>query len=316
MYGCIESADGQFVSHDPKPPREYDNNTVLVQILATCHSLTTINGVLNGDPLDIEMFNAIDWELTEPGDEHTRFDKLAPTVVRPRSSASEKRDSVASLSPTSDLTKQPYLIGIIKQHHFSSEAQCMSVIVRVLGESNMKVFSKGAPERIHSFCNPETIPENYYVLLNRYTSKGYRVIAIAYKDLSPKVKWRDVERMKRNEVETNLRFMGFLILMNCLKPETTEIIEQLHTANLRTVMITGDNIMTALSVAKDCKIIQPEESIYVIKCAGGHDATFNTSEMLRPQLTIELCRDIGSTVNESDILCQSEAVIFLSYLFR
>lgn len=254
--------------------------------MATCHSLTTIHGTLNGDPLDIEMFQSIKWEYIEPGQEHTRFDNLAPAIVRP---IKLNRSKSPTTSPTSDgeLTVAAYSIGIIKQHQFSSEAQCMSVIVRVLGENHMNIFAKGAPEKIHSLCQPKTIPNDFFEVLYGYTSRGYRVIGLAHKKLSSKIKWIDVERMKRTEIETELIFDGFLILMNCLKPETTNIIEELHAAKLRTVMITGDNIFTALSVAKDCRMIKPNEEVYIIKCDGNHCDN-------KPKLSIELSRDVGA----------------------
>lgn len=259
--------------------------------MATCHSLTTIHGTLNGDPLDLEMFRSIRWEYIEPGQEHTRFDNLAPALVRPMKFNRKSKSPTSSPTSDSEFAEPPYSIGIIKQYQFSSEAQCMSVIVRVLGEKHMKVFAKGAPEKIHSLCQPKTIPKDFYEILHQYTSKGYRVLALAHKKLSSKIKWTDAERMKRHEIETDLIFDGFLILLNCLKPETTNVIEELHAANLRTVMITGDNIMTGLSVAKDCKMIQPNEEIYVIKCDG-----FDND---KPKLSIQLSRNIG-TADESN----------------
>ena len=32
--------------------------------MATCHSLTRIEGEINGDPLDLKMFNSTDWVST------------------------------------------------------------------------------------------------------------------------------------------------------------------------------------------------------------------------------------------------------------
>lgn len=44
-----------------------------VEGLACCHGLATIDGEkLVGDPLDIEMFNFINWQLIEPGSERNR----------------------------------------------------------------------------------------------------------------------------------------------------------------------------------------------------------------------------------------------------
>lgn len=287
MDGCHECKNGAFRTKHTQPPELFDERSKIVQNMATCHSLTTINGTLNGDPLDIEMFESIKWEYLEPGQEHTRFDNLAPAIVRPMKL---NRSTSPTSSPTSDgeLPNVSYSIGIIKQHQFSSEAQCMSVIVRVLGENHMNVFAKGAPEKIHSLCQPKTIPSDFFEVLYGYTSRGYRVIGMAHKKLSSKIKWIDAEHMKRTQVESDLIFDGFLILMNCLKPETTNVIEELHTAKLRTVMITGDNIFTALSVAKDCRMIKPNEEVYIIKCDG------NPSDKTPPKLSIELSRDVGA----------------------
>lgn len=41
------------------------------------------------------------------------------------------------------------------------------------------------------------------------------------------------------QVEVNLRLLGLVIMQNSLKPETTPVINQLHAARTRTVMITG-----------------------------------------------------------------------------
>lgn len=53
-------SDGQFA--DPiidVHNLQYDN--FLIQAMATCHSLTRINGELNGDPLDLNMFISTNW---------------------------------------------------------------------------------------------------------------------------------------------------------------------------------------------------------------------------------------------------------------
>ena len=44
----------------------------------------------------------------------------------------------------------------------------------------------------------------------------------------------------REKVETDLSFLGLLILENTLKPQTTPVIHQLREADIRTVMVTGE----------------------------------------------------------------------------
>ena len=56
-------------------------------------------------------------------------------------------------------------------------------------------------------------------------------------------------------MESDLQFLGFLVMQNKLKPVTTTVIKQLNEANIRTIMATGDNVLTAISVGRECNII-------------------------------------------------------------
>ena len=67
-------------------------------------------------------------------------------------------------------------IGIIKQFQFSSDHQSMSVIVRDLSSFKFKIFCKGSPEKIKMISTPESIPNNFHAILDKYTESGYRVI--------------------------------------------------------------------------------------------------------------------------------------------
>ncbi|XP_078697389.1 polyamine-transporting ATPase 13A3-like isoform X3 [Branchiostoma floridae x Branchiostoma belcheri] len=200
--------------------------------MATTHSLTVIGGNLSGDPLDLKMFQATKWELEEPGsEESTKFDMLVPTVVRP------PQTMVLLHSP--DKREHPYEVGILRQFPFSSSLQRMSVMTRTLGSDHMVVYTKGAPEMIIQLCKPHTIPADFYEVLMTYTESGFRVIALACRPLENKVRFLQAQQMERNEVETDLTFLGLMVMQNALKPETTPIIHQLREANIRTVMVTG-----------------------------------------------------------------------------
>jgi len=97
-----------------------------------------------------------------------------------------------------------------------------------------------------------------------YTEKGFRVLALAYRPL-PAMTYPKMQRASREDLEKNLQFLGLLIMGNMLKPETTPIIETLLSANIRTVMITGDNMLTALSVARECNMIQPYHKVVLLE---------------------------------------------------
>ncbi len=49
------------VTHNPA---ELNIRGQLMAAMATCHSLTKIDGEINGDPLDLIMFNATNWVST------------------------------------------------------------------------------------------------------------------------------------------------------------------------------------------------------------------------------------------------------------
>lgn len=236
------------------------NTCPLLQALASCHSLTSIDGELTGDPLDLKMFQFTRWVLEEPGPENTRYDTLSPPVVKP---ASTNESALQNLDELDPLTMEiPYEIGLLRRFHFSSTQQSMGVIARVLGQQQMVYFVKGAPEKIAGMCRPESLPGNFNYVLNDYASNGFRVIGLAYKKL--RMKWVDAQRVKRDQLECDMVFLGLLVMQNSLKPETAEVIKDLHDANMRQVMVTGDNIMTAMSVARVCGMVPSHQKLVLI----------------------------------------------------
>jgi hypothetical protein len=53
-----------------------------LQAAACCHSLTRIDNIIRGDPLDMVLMAETQWTLHEPqNDENTQYDRLIPTVL-------------------------------------------------------------------------------------------------------------------------------------------------------------------------------------------------------------------------------------------
>ena len=63
-----------------------------------------------------------------------------------------------------------------------------------------------------------------------------------------------MHKWSREQLESELHFLGIVALENRLKPQTEPVLQKLHTASVRTVMCTGDNLLTAVSVARECGI--------------------------------------------------------------
>ena len=251
------------VSETGKEPVRRPNElgiTPLTTAMASCHSLTLVNGQLVGDSVDLNIFKSTGWVLEEPQEETNRFDLLVPALVR---------------APNTDCK---FEAGILHQYPFSSELQRMSVVVKSLRNEqpgNLVLYSKGSPEMIASLSVTDSLPSNFTETLTLYTKMGLRVLAIAYKDLT--MPWHRISRIPRLEMESELHFLGLILMQNSLKPVTTSVIRELSTADIRVVMITGDNLLTAVNVAMECEVINPKQRIFDISI---RDNTLNTPDCI------------------------------------
>lgn len=66
----------------------------------------------------------------------------------------------------------------------------------------------------------------------------------------------------REQAESGLRFLGLVIFENKLKPGTTPAIQALRAAHFTCRMITGDNPLTAVSVARECGLVNPAAHVF------------------------------------------------------
>eukprot|EP01135_Chromosphaera_perkinsii_P010889 Nk52_evm16s2273 gene=Nk52_evmTU16s2273 len=270
VKGALPAMDKAFCELQEDLSRIEESD--FLDALASCHSLTIIGDRFIGDPLDIKMFESTRWQLEEPvvseQEGQMQFESIVPTIVRPRGSVFFGMDSLISNSP--DVTRLPHEVGIIRQFHFTSQLQRMSVIVKNLQKEHLMVFTKGAPEVIKEMCDENSIPDNFGKVLHSYTHQGLRVLGVAGRAL-PGLTWLKAHRVRREKIERNLTFYGFLIMQNLVKEETTPVIQLLNNAKVRNVMVTGDNALTAVSVARECELISDVSEVFVseVEIEGG-----------------------------------------------
>eukprot|EP00079_Xenopus_tropicalis_P016033 XP_004914422.2 PREDICTED: probable cation-transporting ATPase 13A4 [Xenopus tropicalis] len=218
--------------------------------MASCHSLIMLDGEIQGDPLDIKMFEGTGWELENHSKHGTEESgSISSTVVKPGPRAGKV--------PVEG-------IAILHQFPFSSSLQRMSVVAQITGESGLTVFMKGAPEMVVKFCKQETVPLNLSKKLEFYTTQGFRVLGLGYR-LLEKESLQIIQHLERETVEKDIIFLGLLILENNLKPETRGVLQELTEAKIRSVMITGDNLQTALHIGVTCGMIPKSSKIITIE---------------------------------------------------
>ncbi|GAA5825204.1 hypothetical protein JCM11251_006142 [Rhodosporidiobolus azoricus] len=269
-----------------------DAKTPLLHALATCHALKVVNGEVIGDPLDLRMFEFTGWTLEEgkegvgrPSAETPRKKNLDPgassskvpdraatlvqTVVRPPGGESFKlEDALKAGSKHAHFLE----LGVLRTFDFVSSLRRMSVLVKKLKSNSVEAYVKGAPEVMTDICDPSTLPEDYEEILADYTRHGFRVIALAGKSM-PGLTWIKAQRLKREAVESDLRFLGLVIFENKLKPGTSPAIATFRSAHIPTRMVTGDNVRTAISVGRECGMILPTSRIFLPTFSKGASST-------------------------------------------
>ncbi|XP_061862161.1 probable cation-transporting ATPase 13A4 [Colius striatus] len=235
----------------------------LFKAMAVCHSLIIWEGKIQGDPLDVKMFEATNWVIDDSsGHQVGGQGSVHATVVRPGPKASS--------APVEGII-------VLHQFPFSSALQRMSVIAQEIG-GEQQVFTKGSPEMVAMLCRGETVPSNFERKLLLYTTQGFRVIGLAWKSLQIGKQLTD---LTREEVESDLTFLGLLIMENRLKRETKPVLEELSAARIRSVMVTGDNIQTAITVAKNAGMIPPTNRVILVE-ASKVPGTFSASIAWKP----------------------------------
>ncbi|XP_019733551.1 probable cation-transporting ATPase 13A3 isoform X2 [Hippocampus comes] len=248
LWGVQRAENGIFLA----PDTEISTETSFAACMATCHSLITIEGKLCGDPLDVKVFGATGSILEEATEYQVAlYNARISTVVQFPDQSGE--------------------FGIVRQFPFSPALQRMSVVVRQLGQNHFDAYLKGAPETVSNLCKPHTVPQNFKETLETYTRQGFRVIALAHHRLDSELPWLQVQSLSREQIETNMDLLGLIIMQNKIKEQTAGVLLDLRQANIRTLMVTGDNMLTAISVARDCGMIRGHEKVIIADAVPPND---------------------------------------------
>ena len=149
------------------------------------------------------------------------------------------------------LGENNYSVRIVKQVPFDSKNKYS--YTKVLEGSKEITYYKGAPEVLLDKCkyyisssgkNIPFVNKNRLVNITlEYASKGIRVLMLAMDE------------------GKGLTFISLLFIKDELREEVKDGIELVRKAGIKTVMITGDNKVTAKSIALDAGIINSDRDI-------------------------------------------------------
>ncbi|KAF8721568.1 Endoplasmic reticulum ca-transporting p-type atpase, partial [Rhizoctonia solani] len=202
--------------------------------LAAAHALVKLDdGQVVGDPMEQTTLKALEWDL-------------------------KGRDGVVpnkGASPTNTIL-------IRRRFQFSSALKRMATISTIGAGGKSLIAVKGAPETIKGML--ATVPHGYDDTFKWFTRRGSRVLALAMKEVAP-IGLDKVAQLKRDEIEKELTFVGFLIFHCPLKPDAVATLKMLADSSHRCIMITGDNPLTAVHVAREVEIVDRDALILDVK---------------------------------------------------
>ncbi|KAI6210887.1 Calcium-transporting ATPase [Aphelenchoides besseyi] len=168
---------------------------------------------------------------------------------------------------------------LIKVFTFNSARKSMSTIIKNKWDSRggFRVFCKGAAEIVIKKCDwylgeggelrkfdeaerSRVISE----VIEPMAGNSLRTICVAYRDFrltnenleeNEAVFDASKDWEREDEVVTQLTMLAILGIQDPVRPEVPHAIQQCQEAGISVIMVTGDNIGTARSIARDCGIL-------------------------------------------------------------
>jgi Ca2+-transporting ATPase len=158
---------------------------------------------------------------------------------------------------TGELAARRHIIGLVP---FSSSRKLMAAFEQVDGD--VVAYVKGAPGRLVELsarrltaAGDERLDENGRAQLldvnRRLAAEGLRVLAVAYGSVDG----------AREDALSGLTFAGFLGFMDPPARGVKGTIARLRDAGLRTVMLTGDQRLTAAAVGRELGLLSSEDQV-------------------------------------------------------
>lgn len=137
---------------------------------------------------------------------------------------------------------------------FDSERKMMSSINKIKNEYFLIV--KGAPEILLNSTKINTISrKNVEKRINEWADRALRTLAFAVKKITAE-EAKKYSKLDPQEIEKDLEFVGLVGMIDPPRESSKGAIAMCKRAGIRTIMITGDNVITAKAIAKDLGIYQ------------------------------------------------------------
>ena len=164
-----------------------------------------------------------------------------------------------------------------KQFPFDSKRKRMTTFVCSKDfKTGYRLFTKGGAENIKIYCSKYLDPESGEIKsmddiilskINRsieeFNKNKLRSLYVAYKDIT-KDEYDKCEEPNSNDKlidQYDLIFLAIFGIKDSLRDGVKEAVKKCAEASVNVIMVTGDNIITATAIAKECGILTENEDL-------------------------------------------------------
>ena len=208
---------------------------------------------------DFQLYNSIDKLKPYPNLETLVINSL---VYNNSSTFNDKKEIIGGNQTDKAIIKfvnkiKNNQIEIINQEIFNSTNKYSSITIK---KERPITYLKGAPEVLLKYCNSSY--NNNGNIINKidiekinktikyYTNKNCRVLIMC-----TSLNYHQIKKLN------NLTYLGIIIIEDTIRKEAIPAIEMIKNAHINIIMVTGDALLTAKSIAKTVGIISSEEDI-------------------------------------------------------
>jgi Ca2+-transporting ATPase len=161
---------------------------------------------------------------------------------------------------------------MLKEYPLSKELLAMSRVFTFKGTQDKIIAAKGAPEAIFDLCHTDAENKKIYsVAVEKLASEGLRVIGVA----KAKINSAGLPEIQH---DFNFDFIGLIGLSDPIRANVKQSVAECNTAGIRVIMITGDYPVTAIHIAGEIGLENPDKCI--------------TGQELKEMTEDELCEKI------------------------
>ena len=184
-----------------------------------------------------------------------------------------------------------------KKLPFDSSKKRMSILIKSSTfPTGYRLFTKGAAENAMMYSDKYIDKENGQIYeinndikkfinhkIDKLNKQMIRSLYLCDKDITKEEFENGFEIGDRGLLidQLELVFIGIFGLKDSLRQEVKESVEKCHDASVNVIMVTGDNIITATSIAKECNILPSSVDLNDLK---KYEIEKNPNEINNPDL--------------------------------